>query len=309
MIVASVVWLLLAASSASAEDAAPGTVLRDCTDCPELVVVPAGSFQMGQQEAEPGRAASAVPQHTVTLRSFAMGRTHVTRAEFARFVAASGYEAGSLCIRLTGRVLPNGAFEAVRDASWQSPGFQQTDRDPVVCVNHADATAYVQWLSSQTGRAYRLPSEAEWEYAARAGTTTVHWWGDGQDDACTSANVRDEAFADRFERTARVAQNMFLCRDGYVETAPGASFRPNAFGLYDMLGNAWQWTADCFNASYEGAPADGSAWMTGDCARRILRGGSWAFQPWGVRSAYRLADPVEGRAADGGFRVARDLSP
>jgi formylglycine-generating enzyme required for sulfatase activity len=274
-----------------------------------MVVVPAGSFVMGSPEFESGRDADEGPQHLVSVRAFAIGRTHVTRGEFARFVSATGYAAGSDCYYWTGRWLQDGGLEALQGASWQNPGHVQTDRDPVVCVSHADAEAYVRWLSARTGRAYRLPSESEFEYAARAGTLAVRWWGDAQDGACASANARDDTFAERFAGTTRTAENMFLCRDGYAATSPVGSFRPNPFGLYDMLGNAWQWTADCYHESYVGAPADGSAWTLGDCSSRVLRGGSWSDQPGEVRSACRYGYQPADRYDYVGFRVARALTP
>jgi formylglycine-generating enzyme len=311
MIVALWLALLLVASGASAQNAAPGSVFRDCQDCPELVVVPAGQFTMGSPDSEPGRDADEGPQHQVNVRAFAIGRTHVTRAQFQQFVGATGYSAGNDCTYWTGRQLPNGRADVRRDGSWRNPSYAQTDNDPVVCVNMADVEAYLRWVSQRAGHVYRLPSEAEWEYAARAETSTARWWGDGQNGACASANVTDEVFAEQFSYSlaARNARNMFLCRDGYARTSPVGSFRPNRFGLSDMLGNAWQWVADCYHGSYAGAPADGAAWMTGDCEARMLRGGSWLNPPRAVRSAFRFTAQPGERYDDVGFRVARTLTP
>src|SRR5262249_46599041 len=154
-----------------------------------------------------------------------------------------------------------------------------------VCVSFEDAQRYVQWLSRKTGKLYRLPTEAEWEYAARAGTTTARFWGDGRERACDFANVADFTGAETLNWNKGNQDQVFQCRDGYANTAPVGSFRPNAFGLYDMLGNVFQWTEDCYHNSYDAAPSDGSAWTTGECKYRVLRGGSWNVSPRSVRSA------------------------
>ncbi|HKB47716.1 MAG TPA: formylglycine-generating enzyme family protein [Ktedonobacterales bacterium] len=302
MIIAVLLALLLAAPRASAQNAA-GSVFQDCRDCPEMVVVPAGRFMMGGNEPQ---HVLEGPRHQVSIAAFAIGRTHVTRAQFQRFVSATGYAATSDCSNFAASPLRDGRLP--RDANWPNPGFEQTDADPAVCMHFADAEAYVRWLSQHAGRPYRLPSEAEWEYAARAGTTTVRWWGDGPDGACASANARDETFVERLGATLG-AGYPFPCRDGYATTSAVGSFRPNPFGLSDMLGNAWQWVADCFHLSYAGAPADGSAWVAGDCSRHVLRGGSWLEGQDPIRSTLRLALPADYRWNTYGFRVARTLTP
>jgi formylglycine-generating enzyme len=188
-------------------------------------------------------------------------------------------------------------------------------------VSYDDAQRYVQWLSRKTGKSYRLPTEAEWEYAARAGTTTARFWGDGRDQACNFANVADLTLAEALNWNKGNKNIVFQCRDGYVYTAPVGSFRPNGFGLYDMLGNVYQWTEDCYQESYIGAPTDGSAVTSGECKFRVLRGGSWTGYPRFLRSAHRkrgyAADyriPAVGAVADHrigdvGFRVGRTLTP
>jgi formylglycine-generating enzyme required for sulfatase activity len=158
-------------------------------------------------------------------------------------------------------------------------------------VNWDDAQAYVGWLRSETGHRYRLPSESEWEYATRAGTTTRWYWGDTAQDRCEYANGSDSGDG---------------CDDGWEWTAPLGSFRANGFGLHDMSGNVWERVEDCWHGDYQGAPSDGSAWTRGgDCGRRVLRGGSWGYFPWNLRSAYRLRYDVGLRYTDVGFRVAR----
>jgi len=171
-------------------------------------------------------------------------------------------------------------------------------------VNYEDAKAYTAWLSRKTGHSYSLPSEAEWEYAARAGTTTARYWGASADDACGYANVRDRTS----KRVNKFNWPSHDCDDGYVQIAPVGSFVANGFGLHDMLGNVWEGTADCWHGSYAGAPPDTNVWKSGDCRRGILRGGSWFDGPWEVRSAdrYRLGIRNQDYYFVG-FRIARTL--
>ena len=251
---------------------------RECDVCPEMVVVPPGSFTMGSPQSETGRDADESPQHTVTIpRAFAVGKFEITRGQFAAFVTETGYESqGGNCYYWS----PNES-KLVNDdpgKSWRSPGFSQTnDEHPVVCVSWNDAKAYVAWISRKSGKAYRLLSEAEWEYAARAGSNTARPWGDSASQACAHANVRDLSFV-RIVPPGQGKQwpmdSVHDCDDGVGYTARVGSYRANAFGLYDMIGNVWEWTEDCWNESYAGAPADGSAWLTGECSRRVERGGS-----------------------------------
>jgi len=246
---------------------APGSVFRDCADCPEMVVIPEGTFAMGSP-ATAGNA-NERPQHPVTIaQRFALARFPITRAEFARFVRSTAYRA--------------------RD--WVDPGFEQTERDPVVEVGWLDAQAYVYWLSQRTRRTYGLPSEAEWEYAARAGGATTYWWGDDV-------------------RLARGYANFDGITDGFANTAPVGTYPANRFGLFDMAGNVWQWTADCYNRDYHDAPADGASWLVGDCGTRIVRGGSWYDPDTALRVANRTGNLIGDHDANVGFRVARALTP
>ena len=231
---------------------------------PEMVAIPGGSFRMGCVSGLNCRD-DEKPVHRVRVASFELSKYEVTFEEYDRFIAA------------TGRRSP-------KDEGWGR------GRRPVINVSWDDAVAYTKWLSEQTGERYRLPSEAEWEYAARAGSTTKYGWGN--DIGHNRANCDG-------------------CGSQWVEkTAPVGSFNPNAFGLHDMHGNLWEWVQDCWNGSYQGAPADGSAWTSGDCERRVLRGGSWLEQP--TRRPPRGL-PLQGSPpADGhgnGFRVARTLTP
>jgi formylglycine-generating enzyme required for sulfatase activity len=256
---------------------------RDCSDCPVMIAIPPGRFLMGSPPQEPGRSEAEGPVHEVVLEhGFAIGQFDVTLTQFSLFAHAANYQSG------------------VRKCDWQAPQtkgipLRQAANEPVVCVNWPDAQAYVAWLGVRTGKSYRLPSEAEWEYAARAGSTTSRPWGEtlGHDDANYGADVCCGAFASG--------------KDRWLYTSPVGAFRPNRFGLYDMLGNVWQWTQDCGSESYAGAPRDGSAWLAGDCDSRMVRGGAWFQAPDSLRSASRAADKADRRVGDIGFRVARSL--
>ena len=187
------------------------------------------------------------------------------------------------------------------DNNWENPGFAQSGSHPVTCASWNDAKAYAAWLTSKTGHHYRLPSASEWEYAARAGGAAVQPWPDAA-TACAGANVADQSAVRRFPGWAA-----FACDDGYVFTAPVGTFRPNTFGLNDMLGNVFQWTEDCWNPDYAGAPADGSARTSGDCSERELRGGSWFSNPAYVRANYRNHFGADYRTSTVGIRLVRDL--
>ena len=287
-----------APTAASPTTRRPGETFRDCAECPEMVVIPAGTFRMGSPASEDERQADEGPLHSVTVRSFALGKYEVTRAEFENYVNATRTKIRAGCFTEN----PKG-LAPYPEGSWQSLGFPQTPKDPVVCVSWDDVSGFTKWLAAKTKQAYRLPSEAEWEYAARAGTTWRRFWGDGADQACGYANVAD--------RTAKnkVADRppIHACDDGYAYTAPPGQFSPNRFGLYDMVGNVWEWTQDCYAPNYTIAPANGEAWTIAECRSRVLRGGAWGNSPSSARSANRLEDPPDARRDISGFRVARTL--
>ena len=261
-----------------------GDTFRDCATCPEMVVVPSGSFMMGSPADEPNREDNEGPQHRVTIsKPFAVGKYGVTRGQFTAFVDATGYDAGNSCWIWDGSQWREGSN------NWRNPGFTQSDTHPVVCVSWNDAKAYIDWLSKKTGQNYRLLSEAEWEYVARAGTTTPYHFGDII-----------------FPSQANYGGN----NSGTVEVG---SYPANAFGLHDVHGNVWEWVEDCWHDNYNGAPSDGSAWIN-DCHddgkdRRVLRGGSWNYVPWVLRSAVRGWGDARDRVNYGGFRIARTLTP
>jgi formylglycine-generating enzyme required for sulfatase activity len=282
----------------------PKDTFRECESCPEMVVVPAGSFTMGSPTGEKDRDSDEGPQRGVTIsRPFAVGKFHVTRDQFAAFVRKTGYAASSACYRF-GRRDSNG--------SWRDPGFVQEGSHPVVCVSWNDAKAYVDWVANETGKPYRLLSEAEWEYAARArtspGTYPRFWFGNDDKDLCRYGNGLDQKARDNDNIEWAKDETIAPCNDGYAFTSPAGRYEPNAFGLYDMAGNAWQWTADCYHESYNGAPADGSAWTTGTCGSgRVDRGSSWTSGPRSLRAANRGRHSEEYNS--NGFRVARTLAP
>jgi carboxyl-terminal processing protease len=299
------------ASAASAPPATPpapvtGKSFRDCGDCPEMVTVPAGSFTMGAAPGEDAPYVHEEPQHPVTIRkAFAVGKYEVTIGEFRAFVQATGFDAGNSCFSdPTG----SGSYTNASGINWQNPGFagyRPSEQDPVVCVSWDAARAYAQWLSQKTGKPYRLLTEAEWEYAARGGTITLFPWGNDANAACTSANVADEAV----RRTPGWMPSYITvdCNDAGAFTVPAGRYQPNAFGLYDMIGNANEWVADCYTAGYAGAPADGSAADVPNCQQRAVRGAGWTSIPFLSRSAARsFATPLMRVNVDG-FRIAREF--
>jgi formylglycine-generating enzyme required for sulfatase activity len=247
----------------------PAGVFRDCPDCPQMVLVPPGEFTMGSPPGERFRAAEA-PRRVKIAQPFAVGRFEVTFAEWEACVAGGG----------CGGHRPD-------DHGWG--GGDQ----PVVGVTWDDAMAYVGWLSQKTGRRYRLLSEAEWEYAARAGTESAFGFGE--------ALSSDQANFDASEATPLSPKGQARGRTTRV-----GSFPANAFGLHDMHGNAWEWTADCWNDDYTGAPSDGSPWLSGDCTGRVLRGGSWEDYVGEARSAARVASHTGESTWSDGLRVARE---
>jgi formylglycine-generating enzyme required for sulfatase activity len=258
----------------------PKDVFKECDKCPEMVVVPRGNFTMGSPASEQGRDIDESPQHSVTIaKQFAVGRFAVTFDEWDACVADGG------C---------NGYRP--QDLGWGR------NRRPVINVSWDEAMAYAAWLSRKTGKPYRLLTETEWEYAARAGSTTAYYWGDeiGKGNA-NCAPVGKLECGSKWDN---------------IQTAPVGSFAANAFGLYDMAGNVWQWVQDCYHSSYDGAPTDGSAWTTGNCydtpehdLQRVVRGGSWISNPLLLRSAGRLRNAPKDSGNLLGFRVGRTLTP
>ncbi len=286
--------LLFGAFSAAAQTS--DREFKECGECPQMVGIPAGRFVMGSPEGEPGRFDTEGPQRTVAVKAFALAKYPVTSAEFLLFLRETGYQPQPC--------------NKVLALAWRSPGnglayapyVSEPPRWPAVCLDWRDAKTYIIWLNHKVRQArpetgdragpYRLPSEAEWEYAARAGTATARWWGEPIGKGKANCNGCGSQFDHRV-------------------LADVDRFDPNPFGLYGILGNAWQWTEDCWHDSYLGAPPDASPWVERGCARRVIRGGSWDNLPIFVRSASRSGGAPGGGEYDysslSGFRIARDL--
>lgn len=273
---------------------------------PAMVVIPTGSFQMGAADSDSN--ADELPQHKVSIdRGFAMARSAITVGQFREFVRESGYVPDS--VKLGGASVYDERSGAMRDdgnATWQDDyaGRRAADNLPVVNVSWNDAKAYADWLSQRTGKTYRLPSEAEFAYALRGGTTTRYWWGDGT----PSGKVENLTGSKDRSPSGRRWNHAFRgYGDGYWGPAPVMRFAPNPFGLYDMGGNVSEWTADCWHDNYIHAPVDGSAWLNPGCSTRVLRGGSWGSSPDQARSAWRQGADASVRSGRVGFRVVREL--
>jgi len=268
----------------------PGDEFSDCPDCPVMVVVPAGMFTMGSPTSENLRADDEGPQHSVTIsKAFAVGKFEITKGQYAVFMLDTNHDPGEGCY-----VWRDSKFSKDVTANWSNPGYKQNDREPVACVNWNDAQSYVAWLSNKTGKHYRLLTEAEWEFAARAGTVTAFWFG--ETITTSQANFR-----------GAVTDNGSSEEGSRGRTIDVGSFPPNNFGLYDIHGNITEWIEDCWNDSYTDGPRNEAARSSGDCNRRMLRGGSWQDQPMHVRSADRLRYNPDSRNSYIGFRIARAL--
>ncbi|HET9484581.1 MAG TPA: SUMF1/EgtB/PvdO family nonheme iron enzyme [Xanthomonadales bacterium] len=291
----------------------PGEVFADpfldrAGSGPELVVLPIGRFTMGSPESERGRKNNEGPAHEVEVaRAFALGRHELTVSQFRRFVRASDYETDAeRAGASTFYDESSGRLGTGRGVDWRKDyrGERAKDDDPVVHVSFNDATAYVAWLSERTGKRYRLPSEAEWEYAERAGSTARYAWGAGNPTRVIGNFTGD---GDRSVSGRSWTKAFPRYNDGYWGPAPTGRFAANAFGLFDMSGNVSEWVEDCWHDSYLRAPADGSAWINPGCGRRVVRGGSWGSAPEQTRSAFRVSAADDTRSARVGIRVARDL--
>lgn len=260
-IAAFLLGLLWAPPAGAQGGRVPGEIFMDCAHCPELVVIQAGSFVMGADGQEKHEA----PAHQVTIaKPFAIGRHEITFDDYA------------LCVR------ERGCAEIPDDHAWGK------ERRPVINLEFGEIEIYLKWLSKKTGHAYRLPTEAEWEYAARGGTTTQYWWGDA------------------------IGEHNANCRECGTQwsgkmSAPVGSLRPNPFGLHDTAGNVWEYVQDCWIPNHVNAPADGSARLNGDCRERVTRGGSWYYFSKLSRSAYRYKNDARVKSYNIGFRVLREL--
>jgi formylglycine-generating enzyme required for sulfatase activity len=297
---------LLACAAASACTSVPGPARPAL---PQMVAIPAGVFRMG--DVDGGGQSDERPVHLVTVRGFLLGRYEVTIGEFRRFVVATGFvtdaERSTGHEGCVGRQARDGApwdegRGWISKLTWQAPGYPVTASHPVACVSWNDAAAYLDWLNRSTGHHFRLPTEAEWEYAARAGSQTIYPWGNDPDAGCGQANGRDlTPWPDGGAWDTRMN-----CNDGHFAPAPVGGYAANRFGLHEMIGNLSEWTQDCQHDSYVAAPADGSAWLDGDCSSRVVRGGTFVYGPPGLRSANRVWNETTYRVWYQGFRVAEN---
>ncbi len=314
VIVAIAIWVgasVVQAAESGHVSTNPGETFNDCRDCPDMVVIPAGSNQMGSTADERRRegvlklfADREEPRHLVTIaKPFAMSKYEVTRGLYAQFAKETHLSDAEGCAVYDPKT---DKWPIQAGFSWHHPGFPQTDKHPAVCISWTDAHAFAAWFAQKTGKPYRLPSEAEWEYAARGGTDTARYWGDAAEPACEKTNIMSRGTLQKLGWPASW-NNELLCSGDHAFTQPVGSYDANPFGLYDMIGNVWEWVADCYHENYIGAPADGSAWDEPNCKTRLPRGGAFHSSPWLARAATRgKSDPVyPGVAA--GIRLVRDL--
>ncbi len=297
-------------SQRDAEDDMDPNTIRDCAVCPELKIVPAGSFVMGapasllnevpwERQIDGARVLWETPEKKVVFaKPFAIGAFEVTRFQYGEFVKATDRKTEPGCV-----VWAGDWDRSANGKSWADAGIPQSDDHPAVCVSKDDAEAYAAWLTEKTGRKYSLPSEAQYEYALRAGGTTRHPWGDNPEDACQYANLADATL-----KAKHPARASHVCDDGYLYTAPAGLRKGNAFGLYDMVGNAWEWVADCWTPSHDALPGDGSPVTSGFCKESPLRGGAYGTGPMFTRSSSRGGpDKRTTKQSWIGFRVAAEV--
>ncbi|WP_350291544.1 SUMF1/EgtB/PvdO family nonheme iron enzyme [uncultured Croceitalea sp.] len=283
---------------------------KDCKSCPEMVTIPTGKVYIGSYKEEIGRKQSDRKRVLATIsKPFALAAKEVTLGQYRVFMEETKYKSKA-AIRdgepLVGCNYYDGKqYGYIANHNWKNPGYAQREDAPVVCVSWSDANAYANWLSKKTGRKYRIPSAVEFEYASRAGSSSPWYWGTNPEEACEYANIGDRAFGDKYP-----TRPSFPCTDGYVYTAPVGKFKPNKFGLYDMVGNAWEWTEDCYKRDLTDAPLDGTA-DTNDpennCAWRTPKGGSWISGIAWSRAAVRSADGADYKSFMLGFRVAAEI--
>ena len=286
---------------------------RDCSSCPEMVVVPAGDFLRGSPQDEAGRSLDSRNHDEddvegpggkrvrVSVPAFALGVFEVTNGQFLQFVRDTGYEMPGGCFSDANQ---DGVWTREEEGTWNNLGREFRLDFPASCIDRHAATAYAHWLGLRTGAEYRLPTEAEFEYALRAGSDTIYHFGDDQELLCEYGNVPDQSL-----NAVSPEQVTTACSDGFADMAPVGQFKPNAFGLHDMTGNVWEWLQDCYERSYANVPADGTALHKEGCGAYSIRGGSFGYDLPSLRSADRSDDPPDALFDGIGLRVARDLEP
>lgn len=282
---------------------------------PSMIIIPAGKFIMGSNTGQPTKVPH-FPEREVTIRPFQLSKYEVTVKEFRKFVDATNHQTKTECWT---RNIGTGEAE-VRPGSWNSPEYVPSELHPVMCVTQEDAKAYIAWLNQKTDKQYRLPSEAEWEYAARAGSNEDYFFGKDEKKLCEYANVFDKSAARAFKRDLGVDWTGIGCDDNAEYTSAVGTYKPNAFGLYDMIGNVGEYVEDCEHINYEGAPSDGSAWIT-DCPRQeylfgmikvdkkiIHRGGNYGSgYDWSRLFVRGHAGELNPSSLGEGFRLALDV--
>lgn len=284
-------------------DGSPPTSFTDCGDCPEMVRLSAGRFMMGSPLSETARKQTEGEPRAVALqRAFAIGRYEISVEQYRAFLRATGDKAPSSC-QIVVSFDVGDRIKVVQDASFEAqPNYEVSDKHPAGCISWHDAQSYVAWLRRRTGKPYRLPTEAEWEYAARAGTSTQFSFRDNEKDLCSHARFADLATPFSWRNICRAPEGTKL------GATPIGSFKPNAFGLHDMHGNVWEWVEDCWTSNAAEIPTDGSAYVRpGLCEVGVVRGGSWAAGAFRLRSAARDLLQIGRRDQNMGFRVALSL--
>ena len=254
-------------------------------------LIPSGQFIMGDASGQKDER----PLREVDVSTFYLQTTEVTLEQYSKYKAASQLSDTKGCWYFKNK------WRFSEELSWSDPGYEQEENHPVVCISWLDVQGFVHWLNSRSPYHFRLPSEAEWEYAARAFSTSTYYWGDEPEVLCIHSNAADNQTLKQFP-TFKTND----CDDGYLATSPVGHYLPNPFGLYDIYGNAWEWTQDCWNASYEQAPNDGTAWLTGACEKRVYRGGGWGDTPRFARSSLRNLANKDERRDDVGFRLVME---
>ncbi len=272
---------------------------------PDMVTIPAGTFEMG------GSRDREQPLHQVTIPAFKLAKYEVTVAEFRQFIKATNHKTRDICWVWQEKTEDHNWGINRKPGNWQLKKYAPSDKHPVMCVTWEDAKAYADWLSKKTGKSYRLPTEAEWEYAARAGSSSEYPYGNEPEKLCQYANILDEKGATALAKDYKVYHKGLACNDGASYTQVVGSYKPNAFGLYDMIGNVGEYVLDCEHLNYNGAPTDGSAWSTGcnqDRFMVIVRGGDYASGVIGARVAFRAhAGPDNASSLGEGFRLAESI--
>lgn len=285
-------------------------VTRDCEHCPEMVVIPAGTAILGAGADDKFRNADELPERRFIIREpFAVSRYEITRDQYEAFVSATNRAVGGDC--LTDR-RKRGDWQYDAATTFRDPGFEQGDDHPVACVNWDEAQAYVAWLNAQTNGGYRLLTEVEWEYVARGGATQnlAYPWGNDASQGCLFANAFDRTTLQTYSRMDTSGYKIYDpmdCFDDRLNTSPVGSLQPNAFGVYDIIGNVSEWLEDCYSATRDRLSESGVPPAESACAKRLVKGGSWGTLAHNVRIAERLPYPGTHRDDSIGIRVAKTL--